>query len=84
MDSAAAEARRVYYKNGEQRTKTGYATIMPGIGQSVPNVQTTKQAERRINNVNAINFPVMTTIRQAHEQSGLPVYRIRALCKMGR
>ena len=33
--------------------------------------------------MNTIDFPVMTTIRQAHEQSGLPVYRIRALCKNG-
>ena len=69
--------------NGEQRTKTGYATITPGIGQSVPNVQTTKQSERRKSNVNTIDFPVMTTIRQAHVQSGLPVYRIRELCKSG-
>lgn len=33
--------------------------------------------------MNTIDFPVMGTIKQAHEQSGLPVYRIRALCKNG-
>lgn len=33
--------------------------------------------------MSTIDFPVMTTIRQAHVQSGLPVYRIRELCKSG-
>ena len=31
--------------NGEQRTKTGYATITPGIGQSVPNAKTKKEVK---------------------------------------
>lgn len=33
--------------------------------------------------MNVIDFPVMGTIRQAHAQSGLPVYRIRELCRSG-
>lgn len=33
--------------------------------------------------MNTIDFPAMGTIRQAHEESGLPVFRIRELCKSG-
>lgn len=30
-----------------------------------------------------VDFPRMATIPQAHEESGIPTYRIRQLCKMG-
>ncbi len=30
-----------------------------------------------------LEFPQMGTIMQAHEKSGVPVYRIRQLCKSG-
>lgn len=31
----------------------------------------------------SVEFPRMATIPQAHEESGLPTYRIRQLCKSG-
>lgn len=30
-----------------------------------------------------VEFPRMATIPQAHEESGIPTYRIRQLCKSG-
>ena len=30
-----------------------------------------------------VDFPRMGTIPQAHEESGIPTYRIRQLCKSG-
>lgn len=31
----------------------------------------------------SVEFPRMATIPQAHEESGIPTYRIRHLCKSG-
>ena len=31
----------------------------------------------------SVEFPRMATIPQAHEESGIPTYRIRQLCKSG-
>lgn len=31
----------------------------------------------------SVEFPRMATISQAHEESGIPTYRIRQLCKTG-
>lgn len=31
----------------------------------------------------SVEFPRMATISQAHEESGIPTYRIRRLCKTG-
>jgi excisionase family DNA binding protein len=60
------------------QTKTSYTSLATGNGGR-------KRQRRRLESMSeSIVFPKMLTVAEAAQQSGLAVYRVRALCASGR